>query len=86
MRMYVSILNIQGVWKVYSPDVKMEFVIDKQDYDIGIQANKEIVDSIKNKLTVMPDPTYVVITKTKQWLREQNVSIDSFIKVEPIEF
>ena len=86
MRMYVSILNIQGVWKVYSPDVKMEFVIDKQDYDIGIQANKEIVDSIRNKLTVMPDPTYVVITKTKQWLREQNVSIDSFIKVEPIEF
>lgn len=84
--MYVSILNIQGVWKVYSPDVKMEFVIDKQDYDIGIQANKEIVDSIKNKLTVMPDPTYVVITKTKQWLREQNVSMDSFIKVEPIEF
>lgn len=84
--MYVSILNIQGVWKVYSPDVKMEFVIDKQDYDIGIQANKEIVDSIRNKLTVMPDPTYVVITKTKQWLREQNVSIDSFIKVEPIEF
>lgn len=84
MRMYVSVLRIDGVWKIYSPDVNSIFSISEDEYKNGNY--ESIIESIKHSLTSMPDPTYVVIVKTKQWMRENGYSIDSFIKVIPIEF
>ncbi len=82
MRMYVAILRIDNSWKSYSPDLNILVDISEIAY-----ANKDVVDYFSgNRLTVMPSGKFPIIVSTKQYLRANGYSEDSFVDCIPVEF
>lgn len=87
MRMYVSTMLIRGEFRVHSPDLHVTVTVPMSEANTEAEWKSVVAGQLEGTiLNGIPMGRYPVILSTKQLLRKNGCSIESFLDCVPIEF
>lgn len=87
MKMYVSTLLIGGEFRVHSPDLNVTVTVPRSETSTEAEWKSVVAAELEGKaVNSIPMGRYPVILSTRQLLRRNGCSIESFLDCVPITF